>query len=256
MKALIFATFLLSTLRAQSLPVIPMQTNDPDQLAQSLRDKKPMPIGDCKALDLWECHPDEPRRVADISMRWVQLDDDPELEAILVTEAKAENTYAAYVFDKQGTWNLVGSFFDRQWTSDGQGLIRVQKLTEGSPTLLLVNRDLGGSGSVILTTEAFQLREGKLWPVFHITDKEEHSFPTPAGVERQQVLAASGRLVIHTVHEEPPGRVVQNKCEVWRWDATKHAFVTVANDQVQYCDSKTGKPIKGKSSWAGLPVYP
>ena len=34
MKILIFAVFLLSTLRAQPLPVIPMQTNDPDQLAQ------------------------------------------------------------------------------------------------------------------------------------------------------------------------------------------------------------------------------
>jgi hypothetical protein len=255
MKALIFATLLLSTLRAQPLPVIPMQTNDPDQLAQSLREKKPMPTGDCKALDLWECHPGDRRRVADISMRWVQLDDDPELEAILVTEANAENTYAAYVFDKQGTWNLVGSFWDRQGTGDGQGLIRVQKLTEDSPTLLLVNRDLGGSGSVILTTEAFQLREGKLWPVITITDKEEDLFPSPS-VRRQEVLSSPNRLVIHTVREQPPGRVVQNKCKVWRWDVTKHVFVTVANDQTEYCDPKTGKPIKGKSSWAGLPVYP
>jgi len=70
-------------------------------------------------------------------MRWVQLDEDPELEAILVIEARAEHTYAAYIFDKNGTWNLVGSFFDRQWTSDGQGLIRIQKLTEDSPSALV-----------------------------------------------------------------------------------------------------------------------
>jgi hypothetical protein len=255
MKTLIFATLLLSTLLAQSLPVVPMQTKDPDQLAQSLRQKKPMPISDCKALELWECHPDETTRITDISIRWVQLDEDPELEAILVTEAKAENAYAAYIFDKQGTWNLVGSFFDRRWTRDGQGLIRVQKLTEDSPLLLLVNRDRGGSGSSIFTTEAFQLREGRLWPVIEITDKEYDSFPSPR-VQTQQVYSTPSRLVIHTAREKPPGRVVRNACEVRRWDAAKHAFVTVANEQMEYCDPKTGKPIKGKSSWAGLPVYP
>ena len=53
--------------------------------------------------------------------------------------------------------------------------------------LLLVNRDLGGSDSSILTTEAFQLRTGKLWPVITITNKEEDLIPSP-GVVRQQVL--------------------------------------------------------------------
>ena len=69
-----------------------------------------MPIADCTALDLWECHSDYPERVSDVSLRWVQLDDDPELEAILIVEAKAEWTYVAYVFDKQESWKMVGSF--------------------------------------------------------------------------------------------------------------------------------------------------
>jgi hypothetical protein len=255
MKTLLFATFLLSTLRAQSLSVIPMQTSDLDQLVQSLRQKKPLPDADCKALNLWECHPNEPTRIADISIRWVQLDEDPELEAILVTDAKAENTYAAYIFDKHGVWNLVGSFFDSNWQTDGQDLIRVEKLTEDSPRLLLVNRDLGGSGSSILTTEAFQLRGGKLWPVITITDKFESLFPTPF-IQRQQVLSTPNRLVFHASREEPPGHVVQNKCEVLRWDATTHEFVTVAKEQREYCDPKTGRPIKGKSYLSALPVYP
>ena len=255
MRTWIFVTLLSATLRAQSLPVVPMQINDPDQLAHNLRNKKPIPSGDCKALDLWECHPDDPTRIADISMHWVQLDQDPELEAILVVKAEDEHTYAAYIFDKQGTWNLVGSFFDREWTNDGQYLIRVRKLTEDSPELLLVNRDLGGSGSSIFTTEAFQLRDGKLWPVITITDLEESEFPLPS-VLRQQVLSSSNRLVISTVHEKPPGRVVQNECEVLRWDTTTRTFVTVASEESKYCDTKTGKSIKGKSFWAGLPIYP
>ena len=256
LKTLFFAAFLASTLRAQPLPLIPMQTDNPDQLARSLRDKQPlMPMRDCKALDLQECHPDDPTRVTDISVRWVQLDDDPELEAIILTEAKSENTYAAFVFDKQSRWNLVGSFFASRWSLDGQELIRVQKLTEDSPMLLLVNRDLGGSGSSILTTEAFQLREGKLWPVITITNKEEDLFPS-LGVEHQQVLASSHRLVIHTVREKPPGRVVENECEVRRWEVAKHAFVPAANEQVKYCNSKTGEPVTGKSFRIALPLYP
>jgi len=255
MKTLILAILLFSPLGAQSLPVVPLQTSDPDQLAQSLRGKDAISVTDCKALDLWECHPDDPTRITDISIRWVQLDDDPELEAILVTEAKDEWAYAAYVFDKQGPWNLVGSFFDRRFAKDGQGLIRVQKLTKDSPPLLLVNRDLGGSDSAIFTTEAFQLREGKLWPVITVTNKEEVSLP-PHRVRRQEVLSSPNRLVIHTAREEPPGHVVQNKCEVLRWDARTHTFVPVANEQMEYCDPKTGKPIPGKSSWAGLPIYP
>ena len=213
-----------------------------------------MPLADCRALDLWECHAEEPTRVTDISLRWVQLDGDPELEAVLITHAEAEGDYDAYVFDKQGTWNLVGSFSCRR-CSDGQDLIRVQKLTEDSPALLLVTRDLGGSGSMILTTEAFQLRSGKLWPVIEFTDKSEDQFPSPSAM-REQVLASSNRLVIHTVWEEPPGRVVRNKCDVRRWDAVMHAFVPVTNEQVKYCNPRTGKPTAGKSYASGLPDYP
>ena len=256
MKTSIFTALLLTSVRAQPLPVVPMQTNDPDQLARSLREKKPlMAMRDCNALNLWECDPGDPTRVTDISVRWVQLDADPELEAIIVTEANSENTYAAFVFNKQGAWNLVGSFFDRHWSSDGQELIRVRKLTEDSPVLLLVNRDLGGMGSSILTTEAFQPREGKLWPVLMIVNKEDNLFPSP-NVQRQHVLASPTRLVIHTVREEPPGRVIHNVCEVWQWDAAKHAFVQVVNEQMKYCNPRTGTPIAGKSFWAGLPVYP
>ena len=193
--------------------------------------------------------------MTDISLRRVRLDDNPELEAVLVTEAPAEHTYAAYVFDKQGAWNLVGKFWDRQWTRDGNNLIRVQKLTEDSPPLLLCYRDLGGSDGVLLTTEAFQLREGKLWPVFEITNYEEVFFVSPH-TTRQRVFAFRNRLVIHTIREEPPGKTVRNQCEVRRWDAAKNTFVAVLDEQMEHCDSGTGKPVAGKSSWTGLPAYP
>ena len=130
---------LLSKLSAQALPLVPMRM-DPDQLLRSLRDKTPaMPRADCGALDLPGCQPEEP--VSDISLRWVQLDDDPELEAILITETKAARTYFAFVFDKQAAWNMVGNF-NCYRNCDVNQLIRVQRLTGDSPSLLLLYRDL------------------------------------------------------------------------------------------------------------------
>ena len=255
MIKLLLCLIVLGHVYAQPLPVIPMQM-DPDQLARSLRDRKPlMPEADCKALDLWECHPDTPSRTTDISLRWVQLDDDAELEAILITEAKTENTYAAYVFDKHASWNLVGSFFCQQWTCDQNSLIRVQKLTEDSPPLLLCYRDLGGAGTVSLTTEAFHLRGGKLWPAFEFKNYEETNM-VPSYRESKRFLASRDRLVVHTIREEPPGERARNSCEVWRWETKKYTFIRVPEDRANYCDVKSGKPILGKSFPTGLAIHP
>jgi hypothetical protein len=248
----------VSQVGAQPLPVVRMEMS-PGQLVRGLRDKNPtFPIGDCHALDLWECHPYHPTRTTDISfisLRWVQLDDDPELEAILITEAKAESTYVAYVFDKQGkSWNLVGALWCYR-ECDAINFIRVQKLTEDSPPLLLCYRDLGGSGSVLMTAEVFQLREGKLWRVFEIGNRSDMLFPSHV-IKTQNVLATDHRLVIHTIREEPPGHIVRNSCEVRRWEAAKHTFIRVPGERLDYCDPKTGKPIPDKSFPTGLPVFP
>ena len=244
---------LAATLRAQdhTLDVVPLQT-DPEQIARALRDRTAtIPRADCSALDLWECTPDEPRRSTDVSLRWVQLDDDPELEAVLVVEAPEEDSNVAYVFDRQGTWRLVGSFFCRALRCDAQNLIRIQQLTKDSPRLLWVTRDLGGSGSSLLTTEMFQLREGKLWPVMQLTDQD--AFMLSPYRETQTLLTSDNRIVIHTAHEEPPGREVSDKCEVRRWAPAQHAFIAAPADQAVYCDAKTGKPIPGKSHEVLLP---
>ena len=73
--------------------------------------------------------------------------------------------------------------------------------------------------------------------------------------ERQRLLASDDRIVIHTIHEQPPGRERWHKCEVRRWDATQHTFVAAAADQAIYCDAKTGKPNPGKAHEVFLP-YP
>ncbi|MBZ5674290.1 MAG: hypothetical protein LAP61_08600 [Acidobacteriia bacterium] len=245
--------FVVTGLCAQSLPVVSMQT-DPDRIAQSLRDKKPaMPTEDCAALDLWECHSDYPDRVSDLSLRWVQLDDDPELEAILIVEAKAESTYMAYVFDKQSTWRMVGSFSCER-SCEPNSFVRVQKLTSDSPLLILVQRDLGGSAQFLMTASAYHLHGGRLSQALEVSTEEDVSLP-PERITRRWVLASQDRLVIHTTRQTVPARI-RNNCEVYRWSPVGSAFELAPADRAQYCDLKTGAPIPGKSSPTGLGAYP
>ena len=251
--ALLFAA---GFLHAQSLPVVPMQMG-PEELAKSLRER-PAAISadDCDALNLLECRPDffPPAQPADVCLRWIQLDDDPELEATLVVEAKAEWTYMAYIFDKQSVWMMVGSLSCYR-TCDANSLIRVQQLTQDSPSLLLYHRDLGGSAQVLMTTTGYQLRGGKLWQAFEISNYDA-VFLAAYKSHSRRVLSAGNRLVVHTITEQPLGRIVGNDCEVRKWDAKQFTFVLVSGERAQYCDSKTGKPILQKSFATGLPVYP
>lgn len=166
---LLIAVMLMAYATAQPLPVKSMSMA-PDQIAQSLRTGQPAMVpSDCDALDLWECTKDERKRVTDISLRWVQLDSDSDLEAILVLATPAEMGNVAYVFDKQDTWKLVGSFFCLSNRCNVNTLVRVQQLTDDSPPLLLCYRDLGGSGSSIQGIEGYGLRDGRLWPAFELT---------------------------------------------------------------------------------------
>lgn len=253
MRFALFLGLLAGMLRAQdySLDVVPLQS-DPDQIARSLRDRTvAIPKADCAALDLWECHGDDPKRSSDVSLRWVQLDDDPELEAVLVLNAPDELANAVYVFDRQGTWRIVGSFICKSFRCDVQNLTRVGQLTKDSPVLLWVTRDIGGSGGSLLATGMFQLRDGKLSQVMQLTDQDV--LMVSPYHETQTLLASDNRIVIHTAHEQPPGHKASNKCEVRRWDGEQRTFVAAAADQAVYCDAKTGTPIPGKSHQVFLP---
>jgi hypothetical protein len=252
--------FLLLAFLAESLPgagplpVVPMKT-DPEKLAHSFLAQPAPPYSDCDTSVVEACPGEGFNRATDVTLRWAQLDEDPDLEAILITgPLLAPSVSFVYVFDHQGTaWNEVGAFmcFRQCEVND---VIRVQKLTDDSPPLVLFYRDLGGSGSTIMTTTAYWLSEGKLWPALEITNFQWAGLPPPERTEHRTVLASKDRLVIHTLAKRQ-GRV-RNTCEVRRWDARGREFVAAPADRSEYCDTRTGKPIPGKSHATGLPVGP
>ncbi len=242
MRTVLLALVFVFAVSGAALPVIPFQL-DPEQVVRSLRDHRAvMPAADCTALRILACHPEDPRRVKDISLRWVQLDTDDALEAIVIGEGEAERSNFAFIFDKTTTWNLVGSFSCRTNRCDVDRMIRVLQLTEDSPPLLISYQDLGGSGMVIFTNEAFHLRGGRLWPAFEVVTYDYFPLADPRMVIRR-VGAYGGHLIIHTSLEKPPGSSPKNSCEVWQWDSQKFAFRPNAAARSQYCDAKSGKPI-------------
>lgn len=240
---------LAGSMRAENpLKVVPMKMG-PEQVAHMFAQQPPA-FEACAAAGFEVC-PDG-FGAPDVSLRWVQLDDGPELEAIVTT--KGPGGYVGYLFDHRGSvWNRIGPFmFFREY--EGNDLFRVKKLTKDSPTVLIFTRDLGGSASTIVTTTAYHLREGKLFPVFEVTPMQWSGLPPPERMEHSEVLASKDRLVTHKVEEVE--KKATHTCEVHRWDANVHEFVAAPADRTAYCDLKTGKPIPGKAYASGIPAFP
>ncbi|HEY4365181.1 MAG TPA: hypothetical protein VGN17_29735 [Bryobacteraceae bacterium] len=248
--ALLFVFGAVVLRAADPLPVVPMK-GTPEELARSFVVQQQ---DSCDRSVVIVCP--EFFTATDVTLRWVQLDDDEDLEAILTTGPMLAPlpVYFVYLFDRQGTkWNEVGSLTcSRQ--CDPNNVVRVQKLTDDSPPLVLFYRDLGGSASTLFTTTGYELHEGKLWPAMEVANFVWGGLPPPEREWHRTVLASKDRLVIHTVPSASTRE--RETCEVQRWDAQSHQFVPVPADSSKYCDTRTGKPLPGKAYVVGLPVVP
>jgi hypothetical protein len=217
---------------AEALPVVPLQFT-PDQIALSLRTTKPpMPPADCHALNAFECSLENPTPVRDISIRWVQLDDDSELEAIIVASMEAEWDRFAYVFDKNRTWNLIGAIpcYRR---CPGLEFVRVGYLTTDSPIFVILRRDLGGPDHEILAYSGYHLRGGRLWPAFEF----EPEFNSDTRQRTLHINRHENRLILRATG------TAKLTCSVLRWDAKTFRFVDVPSETKSLCAQQIGTPI-------------
>ncbi len=240
--------------RGAELDVVAMKST-PDQLFNSLKDHSPlMPEADCRALGLWECMATNKTRIEDISLRWVQLDQDAELEAILATEAKDEWTRMVFVFDKQVQWNLIGSFNCRRWQSMNT-CVGVHQLLHSAPPFLAVHCDIGGSDTSIFTSYVYGLQNGRLKEVAEFTGQSESPY-VKQKFRRQVVFSSEDRLVVETIDQGAARGPELRKCEVQRWDAKGFLFVASPEDQAKFCDAKTGRRVYIGAYPTTLPAYP
>jgi len=233
---------------AEVLPVVPLQWT-PQQIFNGLRTTKPpMPAADCKALKIFACQLSYPTRVEDISLRWVQLDDDPEREAIIVARAEREWDYIALVFDWRKTWNLVGAVWCARHCIGGDpSFVRVQNLSEFTPAFVIFRRDLGGSGHSLDTRTFYHLRNGQLHQVFELTDATMYMSVPDTSVETVRLHQSDRWIIHHTVHESPPGKNRKDTCKVLTWSASQFRFIDAPSQNANFCDPTTNRPIFGKT---------
>ena len=221
--------------------IVPMQSS-PDQIYLHLRDRKTvLPASDCSPLDLSACNPQKGARpVTDISLRYIQLDADPELEAILLTQAPEEWTYMVFVFDKQRQWNLVGSF-NCYRNCHVDRFVQVARLIDTSPVMLLIGRDQSGSAGYSMALEGFVLNGGKLYPSLQITELQAMVFPQPNRLE-ERLYEKGGRLIVESIRQDGKKGQQSRTCSVMRWDQRRLEFVEEAGNSGP-CDLKAARKL-------------
>jgi hypothetical protein len=235
---------------AEPLPAVPL-VSSPQTIVQALRGKtrSALPASDCAALEV-NC--EEPAQYSRLVLRFVQMDSDVELEAYLTARHPLMGR-VAYVFNKRSVWHLVGYFRCDGYRWVGSQHVEVRSLTDGFPPLVLVTQDFGGSGSVALGTEAYQLRSGQLWPAFELYS--DYSVTLNGPRKSQRAYLAKGRVVVHTATRTGTGgKPPVNTCEVWRWDAVRAHPRAVVEEAQLYCDVNSGLPRLDQLTPAGIPA--
>jgi hypothetical protein len=247
-----FLCLILSAALAYADEPKPLQFT-PDQIVLSLRTTKPpMPPADCAALSVFACKLEFPMPVRDISIRWIQLDDDPELEAIVIAKMETEWDYFAFIFDWKKTWNLVGNMMcERHCYANDTNFVRAHKLTENAPIFLVARRDLGGSGSGLDTRTYFQLRGGRLLKAFEVMDIWV-GVPPPEHTEKIDLRQSGPWLIHHTIREEPPESPAKHSCKVLTWSPQQLTYIEAPNQRPHFCNPKTGRPLADKT-WPIIP---
>lgn len=159
-----------------------------------------------------------------VRVRRVQLDRDPELEAIVQWEMPDTGAHAAVLDPAAPGWRELARF-NTWWSylpADGQRLIEARPLVDPAVHDLLVRFKSGETEHVRHTLTLYRLRDGKLRPVLEIKESEtamEHPsgdvFTTTAAVD-----FAPGRVTVKS-KREPGGRTA---CALHVWNEDRFRF--------------------------------
>ncbi|MCC6539662.1 MAG: hypothetical protein IT162_19085 [Bryobacterales bacterium] len=186
--------------------------------------------------------------IPEVQFRTLNLDADPELEAVLVIATPHSPGASAHIFDFQaGGWWEAGTLFTgggRWEPRQAERLISFRQIVDYPQWDIVVRRQTA-SGSGVSTDELalYRMQRGSLYRTF-VTVESHYEFVVGGGAIEQEVevepkddesrkppLLVVRSQTSNTSGESKPRR--QSSCETWRWNNRQFQFVIDASARAQ-----------------------
>lgn len=160
-----------------------------------------------------------------VRLERVQLDSDPELEALVRFERDGAGAFAVVLDFTGGEWREVGRF-NTWWNyakADGEGLVELRETVEAGVQDLVVRTRNGGTEDSRTVLEVWRLRAGKMVVVVTLTEQET-AMEHPSGEVYSTAARVSfslGRMAVENVRQ--PGEKRTRAAFVW--NAAQFRFI-------------------------------
>lgn len=161
---------------------------------------------------------------AGVRLERVQLDGDPELEAVVRFEREGAGAFAVVLDSGGGGWREAGRF-NTWWNfvkADGERLVELRETVETGVKDLIVRTRNGGTEDSRTVLEVWRMREGRMVAVLSVTERET-AMEHPSGdvySTAARVAFALGRVTVEAVRQ--PGDKRTRAAYVW--DAARFRF--------------------------------
>lgn len=171
----------------------------------------------------------------EIGIERVQMDSDPEFEALVRYEKPGEGIHAVILDAGREGWMRAGGF--NAWWSltedDRKRFVELRPAVEAPIQDVFVRTRSGGTEEERITLEIYRLREGKLVNVLSIVEYLSAMEHPSGDVFNTTVTLHSrpGRIVSESVRR-PGGRRV---CTVYRWEPNSFRFQPATGELPDPC---------------------
>lgn len=197
--------------------------------------------------------------IGDARFYRVNLDDDPEMEAILMLNVGYRDTSVLIFKKSEARWWCVGVFsLWYMWTSDDAGrMLELRSIVDFDSKDIVIRTTAGGSDiQKEIELNIYRLYRGRLYRTFGLTeefalrkfpsveammiDDDRHliSYPEPKQGEDRYIVVRRSRQSVPAsewdVVERPP-KIID--CVPYRWNPVKYLFIADRSASPRFCTS-------------------
>jgi hypothetical protein len=200
---------------------------------------------------------EDPTLIGDARFYRVNLDDDPEMEAILMLNVGSHNTEVLVFKRSEGRWWCVGVFsLWYMWTSDDAGrMLELRNIVDFDNKDIVVRLTAGGTDiQKEIELSIYRLCRGRLYRTFELTEEFAlRKFPSPGAMmiedDRHFISYPEPKqgedpyIVVHRSTQSVPASewdVIERlptivDCVPYRWNPVKYLFIADRSASPRFC---------------------